>query len=166
MTAMLIALALVASGPGVYPIEPGASIKLCEIVEPAVCWPINYDKAQAACAEAGGMKLHRLMRERPGDWLLCVVYPDTEQAFALTASDTLLLAWPDGRTARSIEAASTDDPAERTVQSTRAGVVCLWGNVSYPTKSGGGLLLVRYASGSLPRERGKLVLPSTVERRP
>lgn len=165
MTALLLALALL-TAPGTYPLAPGVTIAIKEIVEPATCWAVNYDSAQAECAEAGGMQLHRYIREHPGDWLACVVYEETEQVFALTEHDTLVLTWADGRTARSVECITAEGPAERKVQTTRTGVVCLSAKATMPTRSGGYLLMVGFVAGALPRAHGKVVFPESVERRP
>lgn len=138
-------------------LSPGvrASFKHKIIVEQET-WPSALMETRAGRAalelEArGGFSLHVRVRERPGDYVICVIYVDEGGRLVLDESSRFAFGYGDAEV-ESTEILLTDSIEERQVFSTCEETIVLTGRSDRYAKarSGGYLAAVRFPRGSLP----------------
>ncbi len=141
-------------------LSPGvrASLKHKIIVEQET-WPSALVETRAGrellrLEEAGGFRLHVRVRQKPGDYVVCVIYVDEGGKLVLDGGSRFVLAYGAHRV-ESTEVLFTDSLAERRVYSTKDAPIVLTARTTAYAKaaSGGYLAIVRFPDGSLPDDR-------------
>jgi hypothetical protein len=160
---LMVALAVATAWQ--YPAFDNATLQVMGFVDTSDCEISSYTDRQLEAEMAGGLKLHKRIREVDGDWVRVVVYLGEHGHYSLIPGQSLRFKYGD-EVYSSLEVVAPTDGTERDLRSTwsDAGGIFLTEKTPPVTERGGYLLMVRFRENSLPRVDGKLAKPDAVER--
>jgi len=142
-------------------LSPGvrASFKHKIVIEeetwPSALMETRAGRAALALEARGGFRLHVRVRENPDDYVVAVIYIDTNGRLILDRDARFVFVYG-GREVESTEILMTDSIEERRVFSSNETTIVLTSrSPQYArVRSGGYLAAVRFPENSLPRGRG------------